>query len=507
MAKPIQSITIVGGGTTGWLAALFLTTRFATEIRSGAMAVTLIESDRIPIIGVGESLSPSMPGTLEDLGVNEARFIRDTDATFKLAGYFVNWEKPLNGETSSWINPFVAYTGGGLEFERFETPRGADYASVISPCREAIARKLGPRRPGQRPYEGALRYAYHTDASKFAPFLRTIAKARGARHIVDDLQNVELNERGHVAALMLERSGRVPVELVIDATGFAGVIHAKALKVPMVDYSRHLINDRAVVAQVAYADPAEDIEPATRSTALSNGWAFRVPLFGRTGNGYVFSSRHISDDQATAEFVAYLGGKAKAEDCRVIPMRVGRAQETWVGNCVALGLAAGFVEPLESSAIYSVETSLKWLFHYFPDSEFPDGLRNRYNARTAGLYDEVVDYIVLHYALSDREDTPYWIAQRNDVELPERLAANLEVWRNTLPVRGDFPAVNYFDECTYTAALLGKRFYQGGTLHPERALGREEWLRTKASITQSFKQGLDRLPSHRVLIEQIRAAA
>lgn len=507
MARPISSITIVGGGTTGWLAALFLSTRFAAEVKSGAMTIALIESARIPIIGVGESLSPSMVDTLQSLGVNEYDFIRETDASFKLAGYFVNWDAADGPQPSSWVNPFVAFTGAGLEFERFEVPLGADYGRTVSPCREAIEQRLGPKVHGQGPYQAILRYAYHTDAGKFAPFLATLAKQRGVEQIIDDVVDVRLDERGFVASLSLEQKGEWPVDLVIDASGFAGVVLNEALGVPMVDYGRHLINDRAVVTQLAYADPDEDIEPATRATALSSGWAFRVPLFGRTGNGYVYSSSFIDDDQAASEFVSYLGGAADERQCRHIRMRVGRAERTWVKNCVAMGLAAGFVEPLEASAIYSVETSLKWLFHYFPDGDYSPALQDRYNARTAALYDEVVDYIVLHYAVSTREDTPYWRAQRSEVELPERLAANLQVWKRTLPVRGDFPSVTYFDESTYTAALLGKHFYAGASLHPERQLDRSEWEQRKASIAQTHRAALARLPGHRDLLSRIRQAA
>ena len=473
------------------------------------MRVDLIESDRIPIIGVGESLSPSMASTLQNLGVNEGDFIRATDASFKLAGYFIGWESSHNAKPSSWVNPFVAYTGGALEFERFELAVAdgqppADYARIVSPCRDAIDSCLGPRRIGQNDYEAVLRYAYHTDASKFAPFLRDIAVARGVRQIIDDVVEVELDERGFVAALQLERIGRFPVELVIDATGFAGVVINRALGVPMLDYGRHLINDRAVVMQIAHADMAADIEPATRSTALSSGWAFRVPLFSRTGNGYIYSSAHSSDDEARREFVDYLGGAADESATRVIKMRVGRSEVAWSKNCVAIGLAAGFVEPLEASAIYTVETSLKWLFNYFPDSDYSSALARRYNDRTAALYDEVVDYIVLHYHLSNRADTPYWRAQRRDIAIPERLAANLEIWKNTLPIRGDFPAVNYFDESTYTAALFGKGFYAGGSIHPERRLLQSEWDRTKRSISMTNRQAVATLPSHRKLLESIR---
>jgi tryptophan 6-halogenase len=189
---------------------------------------------------------------------------------------------------------------------------------------------------------------------------------------------------------------------------------------------------------------------------------------------------------------------------RTIAMRVGRAERTWERNCVAIGLAAGFVEPLEASAIYSVELSLKWLYNYFPDADFSPALAARYNARTAALYDEIVEYIALHYRVSTRQDDPYWVAQRNDMAIPDRLAANLELWRHTLPVQADVLPTNYFDHNTYTSALFGKGFYSGGTLKPERMLDRAEWESTKAMIARSHASAVRVLPTHRALVDSLR---
>ena len=508
MAAPVSHITIVGGGTSGWLAALFFSRRFQREIAAGSMKVTLIESPRIPVIGVGESLSPSMPETLKSLGISEAELFRETDATFKLGGYFLDWHRSAAEGGSAWINPFIGYLTAGYEFERFELARdgGEDrpiYDALISPCREAISRQLAPRKIGQPEYSATLRYAYHLDAAKFATLLRRHAVEGGTEHVLADVTGVDIDDRGFVKALHLDGLPPHAVELVLDATGFASAILHRALGVELVDYSATLLNDRAVVVQIATA-PDAPLEPATRSTAIRQGWCFRVPLTGRSGNGYIFSSQFTRDDQAAEDFARQLGLAAPDERFRVIPMRVGRAQRTWQGNCVAIGLAAGFVEPLESSAIYSVETSLKWLFHYFPDSSFSPALARRYNERTAALYDEIVDYIALHYHLSGRSDDPYWLAQRQEMKLPDRLAANLDVWRSALPVQADVLPTNYFDHNTYTAALFGTGFYPGGTLKPERYLDREEWERTKAMIDRTHRDALNQLPTQRALIESLR---
>lgn len=508
MAAPIKNITIIGGGTTGWLAALFLSTHFAGRIARGEITVEVVESARVPIIGVGESLSPSMPMTLKSLGVSESAFIKATDATFKLAGYFINWDVGANGKPTSWINPFIGYTTVGYEFERFELTKAPygdapDYARTMSPCRDAIEQRKAPRNPQDPEYEFKLRYAYHTDANKFAPFMRDIALQRGARQIIDDVIDVEIDERGYVAALKLKEGGRKPVELVIDATGFASVVLHKALGVPLVSYDKYLLNDRAVVMQLPHEDPNE-IEPATRSTALKAGWAFQVPLYHRTGNGYIYSSKFLSDDEAASEFVAYLGPAAKKVEPRTIFMRIGRAERSWVNNCIAMGLASSFVEPLEATAIYSVETAMKWLINYFPDSSFSPALAQRFNEHVEGLFDEVVDFIALHYRISNRADTPYWIAQRNDVAVPDRLAENLAVWRSAVPHKLDLRSASFFNDANYTAALFGKGFYKGGELKPGFDMDKGRWLALRRSIDEAHARALSGLPGHKALLDHIR---
>lgn len=512
MASPLSNITIVGGGTTGWLAALSLVTRLQSAVQRGDLSIHLVESERIPIIGVGESLSPSMATTLQNLQINEDEFILETDATFKLAGYFVGWDLAEDGTPTSWVNPFVGFMTAGWEFERFELTGGAygegpDYARVVSPCCEAIERYKSPKVVGQKPFEYVLRHSYHTNAAAFAPFLRKQAEARGVKRTGADVTGARRDERGHITALTLADGPDVPVELVIDASGFDSVLHGKVLNVPMIDYSHILLNDRAVVTQLAHEQPDARIEPATRATALPHGWAFRVPLYHRTGNGFIYSSQHCSDEDAAREFACYLGASARIEDMRVIPMRVGRTARSWQGNCIALGLAAGFVEPLEASAIFTVETSLKWLMQYFPDTSWDPALRERYNQRVTDLYDEVVDYISLHYRLSQREDTSYWQAQRHDMQASPLLEQNLAIWRHTLPTRGDFKSTSYFDENTYLAALFGKGFYRGRNLQPLRDVDAGNWRALRTNITNAHNRALASLPDHRAALTEIRQRA
>ncbi|MCY1670907.1 tryptophan 7-halogenase [Novosphingobium sp. SL115] len=512
MASPLRNITIVGGGTTGWLSALFLVTRLQGAVQRGELEIHLVESERIPIIGVGESLSPSMAKTLEQLGIPEDEFILTTDATFKVAGYFVGWDRADDEKPMSWVNPFVGFLTAGWEFERYELTgaaygQGADYARVVSPCREAIELHKAPKMPGQKPFEHVLRYAYHTNAAAFAPFLRKYAEQRGVKRTGADVTGAHRDERGHITALTLADGREMPVELVIDASGFESVLHHKVMGVPLVDYSHILLNDRAVVTQLAHANPDEPLEPATRATALPHGWSFRVPLYNRTGNGYIYSGQHCSDEHAAREFADYLGPQARVDDMRVIPMRVGRTARSWEGNCIALGLASGFVEPLEASAIFTVETSIKWLLHYFPDSSWEPALRDRYNQRVTDLYDEVADYIALHYRLSRREDTAYWQAQRHEMKVSARLEQNLAIWKHTLPVRADFASTNYFDENTYIAALFGKGFYRGRDLQPMREVDARNWAGLKQNITSAHARALGMLPDHRAVLTEIRKRA
>jgi len=512
MGEAITNITIVGGGTAGWMAALMLSNQLKTHIKSKhPMKITLIESPNIATVGVGEATVPGMPRTLQTAGISERAFFKACNATFKLGVYFDNWNTGPDGKPVGYINPFanagaLGGVGVGDYFLRFGA-KNMNFTQVISPSVDLAAACHGPRPLGAKPYDKNVGFAYHLDAGKFAHLLRDTCIKAGVKHILDDVEGTELDERGYVAALQLKEMGRHPVELVIDCTGFRGLIINQALKEPFVNYSRYLANDRALAVQLPHAEGAK-LEPITRSTALGAGWSWRVPLYNRVGTGYVFSSAHRTDEEARAEFLKHLGPDHKDAEPRVIPMRIGRNQNGWVKNCVSIGLSGGFIEPLESTAIHMIDTGIRWLVSYFPDKDFAAPLRDRYNKLTGNLYDEIRDFICLHYALGNRTDDPYWIDAREALEVPDSLAENLELWQYGLPQPFDLDFSSIFPVSTYTAVLLGKRVYETGygkgKLIANKSLDRTLWNKYLAHVQTSAAKTVSATADHRDLVNDIR---
>jgi len=419
------------------------------------------------------------------------------------------------GKPFSYINPFnvgglVAGIDPGYYYARFGAS-GASFVQTISPAQDLGMMRKGPRPLGSKPYQEPVTYAYHLDAGLFAKMLQEVCIKRGVEHILDDMLEVERRDDGNIAAIQLKERGRHEVELVIDCTGFKGLIINGALDEPFISYSKHLANDRAMAVQIPHPrhtdEGPEFIEPVTRSTALGAGWSWRVPLFNRIGTGYVYSSAHRSDDEAREEFLTHLGDAGKDAEPRVIPMRVGRTRKTWVKNCIAIGLSGGFIEPLESTAIYMIEMAVRWLIAYFPDTSYPESLRNRYNEVATDLYDEVRDFICLHYALGNRTDTPYWVDAREALDVPDTLAANLEVWKHTLPLLTDLKSQHLFTPEVYTAVLQGKRVYQmrdDWNARPGPHLNRDIWRSHVREQRHRISKFVKAMPDHVTLLRELR---
>ena len=514
MGKPISKITIVGGGTAGWMSALFLASFVKTGKRGqGKMEISLIESPNIPTVGVGEATVPGMPRILQMCGISEQRFFKTCNASFKLGVLFDRWNNDAHGNPIGYVNPFAkGQPIDGVDPGWYFLKEGAgqfDFVQTISPSIDLWKNHKGPRPLGSKPFDNSVGFAYHLDAGKFAGLLKEVCIERGVKHILDDMTSVEKDDKGFVSALHLQENGRHPVELVIDCTGFRGLVINEALGVPFEPYAKYLGNDRAMAVQLPHPDPHK-IEPMTRSTALGAGWSWRVPLYNRIGTGYVFSSAHRTDDEARDEFRKHLaefhpdGHKAEP---RVIPMRVGRTQKAWEKNCIAIGLTSGFIEPLESTAIYMVEMGLRWLLNYFPDTDFAEPVAQRYNKISEDLYAEVRDFICLHYKLNNRTDTDYWHDARA-LQIPDSLAENIELWKHNLPTMFDLGAYSLFSPATYEAVLLGKQVYHTGfgnpKMTPAMAMNKDRWKaylkHTRAKIDQTVRA----LPDHRTLLTELR---
>lgn len=517
MGKPITNITIVGGGTAGWMVAAYLNHRlqWGLTARPG-VKITLIESPRISTIGVGEATVPTLKGTLRILEISEAEFMARTNASFKLGIRFDRWQVDGNGKPYSYVHPF---TGGaavrgrnpGYAFQQYglhgvENAQGNDFIRTISHAREAIENFRGPRQVGAPAFEGELQFAYHIDAALFGQFLKEVCIARGVTYLQDDLQDVALDERGFISSLRLERQGDWPVELVIDCTGFRGLLINGALEEPFVSYSDYLLNDRAIPVQVPRSDP-RSIVPATVATAMQAGWSWCTPLHSRDGTGYVYSSAFKSDADAREEFSGLLGRDPASLPNPTIRMRIGRNRRSWVNNCVAIGLSGGFLEPLESTAILSIELASRWLLQNFPSTDFEEPLARQFNHSAQRFYEEVRDFLGLHFWLSNRDDTPYWKAVRHDAKHSDQLRENLELWRHVMPSFSDPRSDMIFSNWSVQSVLFGKGFYDGADLRGSELVPEEAWRWFWADRRAATRDAMARLPFHADLLDAIRSTA
>jgi tryptophan halogenase len=505
MGRPLRSITIVGGGTAGWLAAAFLNRFCKSKDKKHDLDITLIESPTIPIVGVGEASLPGMVVLLNQLGVSEAEFFKLTDATFKVAAHFINWNHDDKGKPTEFLN--VLNAPGAIDgrqladyFITFDPARAAPdaglaYVRSFSPVVEIVRGNLAPRRPGEPDFSGEVGYTYHFDATKLAVFLREIATNRGVKHVLDDVDEVNLDERGFVKSLTLRRQGEHAVDFVIDCTGFRGSILQQALGEPFEPYGDYLLNDRAAVVQIPHKDP-RIIATTTRATGFSAGWNFNIPLTTRIGTGYIFSSKFRSDDEAAEELLGFYGDQAKNCEPRIIPIRTGRVRNAWVKNCVALGLSGGFIEPLEATAIFMTDLGVRWLQHYLPTQDFEPELAAAYNRQVARVYDEVRDFIQTHYHLNNRQDSEYWRTAREGMKLSDRLQENLKVWRHVTPEVLDLDSSFLFGGQVYTLLLIAKGFYKDIRLAKAPSLSRTAYERYRTGQRKERPGQLAGLVSH-----------
>jgi len=447
----IRSIVIVGGGTAGWMAAAVCARKF----HDGSCAVTLIESSEIGTVGVGEATIPPIRLFNQALGIDENEFLRATQGTFKLGIEFQDWARIGH----RYMHPF------GIPGVRADAPvhqrwlqlRGeSDVGNFEDYFLNAIiARRDSMAHPSLQ--AGGIwnlyGYAYHFDAGLYAAYLRHYAEARGVTRVDGKVVDVELRAAdGFIEAVRLADGRRIEADFFIDCSGFRGLLIEEALETGYEDWTHWLPCDRAVAVPCANAGART---PYTRATARTAGWQWRIPLQHRIGNGYVYCSRHIGDDEASATLLANLDGKALA-DPRVLSFTTGRRVKLWNRNCVALGLSAGFLEPLESTSIHLIQKSLTHLFNLFPDRRFSPVLIEEFNRVALAEYDHIRDFVVLHYHANTRDDAPLWRECRN-MPIPESLARRLEFFRNSGRVLR-YPA-DLFAAPNWLAVLLGQEVW------------------------------------------------
>jgi len=508
--KPIRNILIVGGGTAGWLVAGVLASRYPRRGDDG-ISVTLVESRQQPPIGVGEGTWPTLRTTLKQIGVAETDFLRTCDASFKQGSQFVKWVDGSDSDT--YYHPFtlpVGYEERNLAPYWLENPRDQSFADSLcfqtSVCRQGLA----PKQITTPEYTGLANYAYHLDAGKFGPFLRDhCIEKLGVKHVYDEIIRIESTESGDISYLATQSGEALAADLFIDCSGFSSLLIGRHFGVPFLSKKDTLFIDKAWAVQIPYATDEAAIGSMTVATAQSSGWVWDIGLSTRRGVGYVFSSSYVSDEGALEELKSYLsarGDLSPALSFRKININTGYRQEFWTRNCVAVGLSAGFIEPLEASAIVVIELSAKSIANLLPGCR--GGMQQAarlFNDTFRYRWERIVDFLKLHYVLSRRTDSRFWIDNRARESIPDSLRNYLDFWRDHCPWHEDFShREEVFSAASYQYILYGMGFqtYPASWLlnDRDRALVRE-----KMNETANYAKALSAsLPSNRQLLSKVR---
>jgi tryptophan halogenase len=423
-AHSVQRVVVVGGGTAGWMTAAAL-----VKLLPERVSVHLVESEAIGIVGVGEATLPHIRAFNERIGIREADFMAWTRATFKLGIEFIDW----GAIGDNYIHPFGTFGlgGGEVDFHQYwlrlrqEGVPVADLQQFSMGVQ--VARQNRFELPNGNPGSigSTFGYAYQFDATLFAPYLRHLAESQGAVRTEGKVVKVNLDgESGDIASLTMESGEVIEGDLFIDCSGFVSLLIGKALGEPFQDWSHWLPNDRAVAMPCRTETP---LSPLTSVIAMPAGWRWRIPLQHRTGNGYVFSTNFISEDEAADALVNAVEGE-KIADPRLLKFKAGRRERSWVKNCVAVGLASGFLEPLESTSIYLIQQAITFLIELFPDKPVSSIDRDEFNRLIDLEYDRIRDFLILHYHATTRDDTPYWDYVRT-MSVPESLLTKMELFR------------------------------------------------------------------------------
>jgi tryptophan halogenase len=454
----VGSIVVVGGGSSGWMTAAYFSTLFPD------LELTLVESKDIPVIGVGEATIPLLNLFIARLGYPDPHaWMPACDATYKTGILFENWYEAGDRywhpfEYLDYVSPrehvghcwLCRRRNGDPEFAAKQSFYETFFASTLL---NAVANKA----PWFR------EVAYHLDAHLFGEFLRGISSR--VRHVLDDVLEVSLDEQGAIAALRTAEHGELRADLYFDCTGFRRRLLSRvAPDQKFQSYGRSLFCDRAIVVRMPYdasTDKESVLHPYVKASAQTAGWIWSIPLYSRMSSGYVYSSSFISDEDAERELRRYWGGKA-SNDLGVHKVRfeTGKMPRTWVRNCIAIGLAGGFIEPLESTGLAITQMGIEMAASMLDAGYYDDIMVDRYNAHVSKFYADIVQFIIVHYCFTSREDTPFWTVVKHDTFLPPELQARLEVFRRHLPTAATkgTSEVFMFRDISWLSVLLGMNF-------------------------------------------------
>jgi tryptophan halogenase len=498
--KRIRNIVIVGGGTAGWMTAAALSRVLDTR----ECAIRLVESEQIGTVGVGEATIPAIHDFNRRIGIDEKEFMRRTNATFKLGIEFVDW-RCIGDE---YIHPFGTYGQdmNGVAFHHYwlRQRQSGDTTPLAAYNLAHTAAKLGRFDypvEDERSIYSTYAYAFHFDASLYAVFLRGFAERLGVERIEGRIVDVRLApESGFIHSVVLEDGTAIEGELFIDCSGFRGLLIEGALGTGYEDWRRWLPCDRAV------AVPSRNIGeplPHTRATARTAGWQWRIPLQSRTGNGHVFSSGYLGEDEAQAVLLEHLEGEALAEP-RLLSFVPGKRRQMWSRNCVAIGLSGGFLEPLESTSLYLIQAAIMKLIEFFPDADFPAPDRDEFNRHMDTKFDEIRDFIILHYKATERRDSEFW-RYCAAMEIPEELEFRLRLFRS----RGvaTHRAGELFIETNWLAVYLGQGVVPEACDPRVDCLDARQVVRRLAAMREYVAKAAEAMPTHRSALDRLGAAA
>ncbi len=504
----IRHVVVVGGGSAGWLTAGLIAAEHGAAQPDG-LRVTLIESPEVAAIGVGEGTWPSMRDTLRRIGVRESDFFRECDAAFKQGSLFARW---VTGQDQDrYFHPFSLPQGFGdanLAARWQESYGNVPFAELASYQPHLCLQGRAPKQAATPEFAAVANYGYHLDAGKFGQFLKKHCLERlGVHYVPDHVLGIESHENGDIAALRTQAHGLLEGDLFIDCTGMRSLLLGQHYGVPFLGQKHLLFNDTALAVQVPYAREDRPIASQTTSTAQRAGWIWDIGLPSRRGVGHVYSSAHTSDEEAERALRAYVLHSGGPQDCpapRKIGFEPGYRERFWHRNCVAVGLSSGFIEPLEASALALVELSAAMIADEMPVTRAQmDVTARRFNDTFRYRWERVIAFLKLHYVLSRREDSDYWLENRAPASIPDSLHELLALWRYRPPIRGDFPRIEeVFPTASWQYILygMGWRSAPGSTARTDGDMA-DGYFREAADLARRM---LPALPSNRELIDHIR---
>lgn len=511
----IKNIVIVGGGAAGWLTAGIIAADYA-KTESKYIRVTLVESPDISTIGVGEGTWPTMRTTLRRIGLSETDFIRFCNASFKQGSKFVGWKSGEVGD--NYYHPFTIPLGySDADFHEIwqQSYSELSYDRTANIQADVSDSSLAPKTIAMPEFGGALNYGYHLDAGKFGELLKEhCTRKLGVTYVSDNVVDVNTADSGLILSVQTKVNGNLSGDLFIDCSGTHCLLLGKHYKVGFKDCSRYSANDAALAIQVPYPEENFPIASATIATAQSSGWTWDIGLSSRRGVGYVYSSAHISDDAAEQELRQYVS-KSVGEDvagslsARKIPIRAGHREKFWHKNCVAIGMAAGFIEPLEASALALVELSASYIRDELPmNLESLPIVEKRFNRLFSYRWQKIIDFLKLHYVISGRRDTEYWQDMTRTESIPDSLQELLELWKCRAPIDNDFEqSLEVFPSASYQYVLYGMGYpTQTGFKKVEENQRRNivRAIQNDLSERHRFMKGL---PTNRDLLNKLKQHA